>query len=134
MNPPAEGSDPLSLALARRGGELGAGERNLLVVAVAVAHLAALWGLLQISAVQEAVRQVAPIVVDFITLEPPKPEPEPPPPPTPRPQPRPRPLPPPVIAAPPAPVPEAPAAFVVPPPPPEPVPIPVETAPPDLAD
>ncbi len=109
-----------------RGSDLRPAERHLLVAGVGLAHLAALWGLLQVSAVQDAVRQVAPLLVDFITIEQPKPEappPQPPPPPKPRPQPVPRPAAPPVLAAPPAPAAELPAPFVVPPPPPEPVPV-----------
>lgn len=122
----ADASTRPPLPLPRRRSDLRPGERNVLVALVAAAHLLALWGLLQISAVQDAVREVAPMVVDFITIEQP-PKVEPPPPPPPRPQPRPRPTPQPVIAAPPAPAPEAPAPFVVPPPPPEPVSRPLET-------
>lgn len=121
---------PLLPLPSRRGGELRATERNLLVAAVAAFHLLAGWGLLQVAAVQDAVRQVAPMVVDFITIQPsPTPRPAPP---APRPQPRPRvqptPPPPPILAAPPAPAPEAPAPFVVPLP--APLPRPVEAAPP----
>ncbi len=91
MQTSSDAPDPLLQALSGRGSEVRPAERKLLVGAVAVAHLAALWGLLQIAAVQDAVRQVAPLVVDFITIEPPRPEPTPPPPPAPRPQPRPPP-------------------------------------------
>lgn len=112
----------------RSGADLRPGERRLLIAAVVLAHVAALWCLLQISAVQEAVRQVAPVVVDFITIAPAKPEPPPPPPP-PRVRevvkPAPRPKPPPVLAAPPKPAPQAPAPFAVPPPAPEPEPDPI---------
>ena len=128
MQASTENPDPLLPALARRGGDLHAGERQLLVAAVALGHLVALWGLLQISAVQEAVHQVAPIVFDFITLEPPRPNAAPPPPPTPRPRPPAPQSPPPVIAAPPQPQAPAPAPFIVPTPP-MPQPIPVEIAP-----
>ena len=120
--PPPVADTPL-LPPAARGSDLRPAERHLLVAGVGLAHLAALWGLLQVSAVQDAVRQVAPLVVDFITIERPKPETPPPPPPKTRRQPVPRLSPPPVLAAPPTPAPEAPAPFVVPPPPPEPVPL-----------
>lgn len=120
-------SSPSLMRLPSRSTDLRPAERNLLVAVVTAVHLLALWGLLQVSAVQEAVRQVAPMVVDFITIAtPPKPQPPPPP----RPQPKPQPKPPPVIAAPPTPAPPTPPVFVVPPPPPEPVPVPAPTAPP----
>lgn len=122
------GPAPSPLPLAASRNELGRNERRLLVASVASAHLLALWGLLQIDAVRDAVREVSPLVVDFIAVEaPPKPEP---PTPAPRPPlPRPRATPTPVIAAAPTPVP-APAPFVVPAPLPAPAPVAVVDAPP----
>jgi protein TonB len=102
-----------------RDDETSPAERRALTVAVALAHLVAAWALLQLDPVRDAVRGVAPLVVDLIA--PPKPEPPPPAPaPAPRPQVtrQPQPLQP-VIAAPPAPAPET---FTVPAPPPEPAP------------
>jgi len=124
----------MALPLAGGHDSLAPLERRSLVVGVAGLHLLALWGLLQVSAVQDVVRQVAPIMVDFISIAPPRPLPAPPPP-TPVPQPRvqrttPTPPPVPVIAA--APSPETPAASLVVPPP-SPVPVaapPVVAAPP----
>ncbi|HNU11019.1 MAG TPA: energy transducer TonB [Rubrivivax sp.] len=127
----ADAADPPFLPSPRSGTELRPAERRLLIGGVALAHVAALWGLLQVSAVQEAVRQVAPLVVDFITLEPAKPKPPPPPAPPPRVpvrKPLPRPAPPPVLATQPQPAPEPPAAFAVPAPAPQPQPV-VEPAP-----
>jgi periplasmic protein TonB len=108
---------PLSAA---SGDELTPLQRRLAVAAIAGAHLAALYGLMQVGAVREAVRDAAPIFVDWIAPPaPPKPAP-PPPPPKPTVAPKPVPQPSPVIAAAPSP---APAAFVVAPaPPPEPAP------------
>lgn len=94
-------------------------------------HGGALWGLMQIEAVREAVAQTAPLMVSLITLPPPQPEPPKVEPLPPRPQPR-KPTPPaPVLAAPtpeptPIVVPE-PEPIVVEPPPPPP---PAEPAPP----
>lgn len=87
---------------------------------VVLAHVGAVWALLQVQAVREKVGEVAPIMVDWIA--PPQPEPAPPPPAAPRPQaravpqPQPRPR---VMTAPPAPTAEQPA-FVAPPPEPAP--------------
>lgn len=101
-------SAPLSRAQVRR-----------LVAVVACAHLAGVWALLQVPAVRDAVRQVAPMMVDLVAPE----QPQAPPPP-------PRPAQPPVLQPPPqqapllaAPVlaPEPTPAFTAPPPP-EPVP------------
>jgi protein TonB len=99
--------------------DLRPAERNWLIGGVAAAHLVGLWGLMQLDVVQDAVRHVAPLMVDFISVQPAKPPtPAPPPPPPPQRQPvtRAAPVPLPVIAAAPSPSP-APAAFVVPPPP-----------------
>lgn len=85
---------------------------------VVVAHVGGAWGLMQIASVREAVAEVAPLVVDFITAPPPAP----PKPPPPAPAVVPRRLPPPpapVMATPPLAEPAA-AAMVVPPPPAEP--------------
>lgn len=101
-------------------------ERLILVSGVVGVHLLALWGLLQLTAVQQAMREVAPLMVDFISLEKPKP-PEPPPPVKVTALPAPKPLP--VITAAPSPEP-APASFVVPPPEPAPPPIQAAPAPP----
>lgn len=102
-----------------------------MVGAIAAAHLLALWGLLQVSAVREALLQAAPLFVDLITPAPPAPPPpRPVPPPPQRQQIMPRPLPLPLIAAPPT---AAPAPFEVAPAPPpvplEPVPAPVAAVP-----
>ncbi|WP_348754142.1 energy transducer TonB [uncultured Aquincola sp.] len=98
--------------------ELPGGARTALTAGIVVAHVAALWALLQVDAVRQAVAEVAPIVVDMVA--PPAPVPTPPPPPPP-PQPRPKtpPAPAPIIAAAPSPSP-TPPTFVAPPPPPEP--------------
>lgn len=97
--------------------ELPAAARTALTAGIVAAHVAALWALLQVDAVRQAVAEVAPIVVDIVA--PPAPVPTPPPPPPP---PRPRtptpPKPAPVIAAAPSPAPAP--AYTVPPPPPEP--------------
>ena len=93
--------------------------RRWLIAGVVLAHVVAGWGLLQVDAVRDAVREIAPtIMVDMIAPpEPPKQTPVPPPP---TPQPRQvAPAPPPLIAAAPSPAPAQPT-FVVP----EPVPAP----------
>lgn len=123
MSLPAPPSPSPWLPPARRSPDLRPGERSALVAGVGLAHVAVLWGLLQVSAVQNAVRQVAPLVVDFISIERPRPEPPPPPPPQPRPRPVQQLAPPPVLAAPPEPTPATPPPFVVPPLPPEPLPV-----------
>jgi periplasmic protein TonB len=92
-------------------------QRRLMVGGIVLAHVAAVWGLMQISAVREAVLEAAPMFVSRITppSQPSLPTPAPP---APKFQParvKPPPLAP-VIAAAPSPVP---AAFVVPAPPPE---------------
>ena len=106
------------LPRAGESSELTPLQRRLAVAGILAAHVAGVWGLMQVSAVREAVLQAAPMFVDLIA--PPAP-PTPPVPPPPQPRPLPQKAPPPaaVIAAPPSP---APAAFVVPAPPPEPAP------------
>ena len=111
-----------------RTSEIGPLERRSLVLLVTAAHLGGAWGLLQLDAVRDAVREVAPLMVDLVA--PPAPVQSPPPPaPPPPPQPlRVQPPPPvPPIAAAPAPVP-APETFTTPPPPPEPAPAPAVQA------
>ena len=113
----------------RHDESLSRGERHLLTAGIAGLHVVALWGLLQVQQVQQAVREVSPLIVDFIAPEAP-PEPAPPPPPERPPVPAPRPAPAPVITAAPTPTPE-PAPFVVPAPEPVPAPAPaVVLAPP----
>jgi protein TonB len=92
-------------------------QRRLMLAGIAAAHMAAVYGLLQVHEVRDAVREAAPLFVDFIA-PPTPPEPPAPPPPPPRPQPalKKPPPPAPVIAAAPSP---APAPFIVPAPPPE---------------
>jgi len=116
---------PLPRAGERRDG-LSPTQRRAVVAAILAAHVAAVYGLLQVREVREAAREVVPMFVDLIA--PPAP-PAPPVPPPPVPQPIQKKPPPPatVIAAAPSP---APAAFVVPAPPPEPV---IESAPAPVA-
>lgn len=93
-----------------------------MVATIVAAHVALVYGLLQVREVRDAAREVAPMFVDLIAPPAPPVPPAPPPPPVPQPIPKKPPPPAPVIAAAPSP---APAAFVVPaPPPPEPVPAP----------
>jgi protein TonB len=105
--------------LPRRGERvdgLSAAPRRAMVAAILAAHVAAVYGLLQVRELREAAHEVAPMFVDLIA--PPAPPVLPAPPPTPRPIQK-KPPPSPVIAAAPSP---APAPFVVPAPPlPEPV-------------
>jgi periplasmic protein TonB len=138
LSPAPLSQQPLQPASARAlpplpagsGNELTPLQRRAAVAAIAVAHLAAVYGLMQVGAVREAVREAAPMFVDWIAPPaPPKPAPPPPPKPAVAPKPAPRPLP--VVAAAPSP---APAAFVVPPaPPPEPAPPVASPAPPAVA-
>jgi protein TonB len=116
------------LAPVRHDESLSRRERHLLTAGIAGLHAVALWGLLQVQSVQQAVREVSPLIVDFIAPEaPPRPAP---PPPVRPPVPAPRPAPAPVITAAPTPTPE-PAPFVVPAPEPVPAPAPaVVLAPP----
>ncbi len=95
-------------------------QRRGVVAAIALAHVGAVWGVLQVPAVREAVIESAPMFVEL--LAPPAPPAPPPPPPPPAAPPPPiKAPPPPVIAAPPAPSP-APPVFEVEAPPPEPAP------------
>ena len=99
-------------------------QRRAMIGAIVAAHVAAIWALLQIREVRDAVADVAPIFVSLVApATPPKITPSPPPPPTP-PVRRPRPPEPRLITA--APTPAAPAPFVAPPPP---EPVPPEPAP-----
>jgi protein TonB len=102
---PGDGADGLSPT-----------QRRLMVVAILAAHVAGVWGLLQVQQVRDAVREAAPMFVNLLAAPAPPAPPAPPPPPAPRPI-RKKQTPAPVIAAAPSP---APAAFVVPAPPEEP--------------
>ncbi len=107
--------------LGRREEGLSTVQRRAVVGAIAGLHVAAVWGLLQVREVREAVAEAAPLFVSLIAPEKPKPiVPPPPPPPPPKTVP-PKREPPPILAAPPTPQ-AAPATFTVPPPPPEPAP------------
>lgn len=114
------------LPRAGSGDGLTPAQRRVMIAAIVAAHAAGAWGLLQISAVREAVLEAAPMFVDLIA--PPAP-PAPPVPPPPKPQPIVKKAPPPlpVIAAAPSP---APSTFVVPAPPPELVVVAAPPAPP----
>lgn len=109
-----------------RGDELGPQGRRALIGGVLAVHLVGGWALLQVQAVRDAVREVAPVLmVSMIApAEPPKPAPPPPPAPQPKSV---APAPAPIIAAAPTPTP-APATFVAPPPEPT-TPQPVNVAP-----
>ncbi len=120
-------------ASASADADLSPTQRRLTVLAIVALHLAAVWGLMQVNAVREAIVQVAPIFVNLLaTPAPPTPKPLSPPE-LPKPQPvvRPKPLPPRPVAPPlPAPLLSVPdtapaeAAVVVPPPlPPTPQPV-----------
>jgi len=117
MSSPTLSARPVHLPPLPRRGErpdgLSAVPRRAMVVAILAAHVAAVYGLLQVRELREAAREVAPMFVDLIA--PPAP-----PAPLPVPQPLQKRSPPmaPVIAAAPSP---APAAFIAPTPPPEPV-------------
>jgi len=114
---PALAFAPPPLARADGCGDgLSPNQRRAMVVAILAAHVAGVYGLMQVGAVRAAVRDAAPMFVDLIPPPAPPAPPAPPPPPQPQPIPK-KPPPVPVIAAAPSP---APAAFVVPPPPPEP--------------
>jgi protein TonB len=144
-------SPPRLPPLDRSADGLSAPQRRLMVAGILAAHVAGIWGLMQVSAVRDAMRETVPMFVDLIAPEPTPPAPPPPPlppPPTPLP-PAPVPPPPRPIKKPPPPRPAikaaprpAPAQFVVPlAPPPEPVveapapvaPIPAPVAPPPPA-
>lgn len=134
--PPASTPLPLRQTIHWRGAlqassALSQAQARRLVAAVACVHLAAVWALLQVPAVRDAVRQVAPIMVDLVAAE--QPEAPPPPPratvqPVLQPPQHPPLLAAPVQAAEPEPV------FTAPPPPAEPVvPAPLAAAPAPLA-
>lgn len=93
-------------------------------IAIACAHIVALWALLQVVSVREAVREVAPLMVDLVAPDSPPAAPPPAAPPS-RPMPRTPPAPQPPILAAPAPVPVAAETFTAPAPPPAPAPEPV---------
>lgn len=95
-------------------------QRRVMIAAIVAAHAAGAWGLMQISAVREAVLDTAPMFVELIAPPTPPAPPAPPVPPPPKPEPIVRKAPPPVpvIAAAPSP---APSPFVVPEPKPEPL-------------
>lgn len=116
--PPAFALPPLPRS-DERGDSLSPNQRRMMVVAILAAHVAGVYGLMQLGAVREAMREAAPMFVDLIAPPAPPTPPAPPPPPQPQPVQKKPPPPAPVIAAAPSP---APATFVVPlPPPPEPV-------------
>ena len=96
-----------------------------MVVAILAAHGAAVWGLLQVREVRDAVALAAPMFVDLIAPPAPPVPVQPPPPPPPKPVTKLPPPPAPLITAAPTPVP---AAFVAPPPPEVP-PLPAEPVP-----
>ncbi|MBL8349185.1 MAG: energy transducer TonB [Burkholderiaceae bacterium] len=123
---PARPAAPGALRAAALSSELSPAERRGLIAGVGGLHLLLLWGLLQVGAVRQVLHPIAPLMVDFISVEaPPKPAPPPPPPQPERVRPlRPAPLPV-VVAAPTPQAPPAPTSFVVP----EPLPQPVQAAP-----
>jgi len=114
---------PLLPRRGERADGLSVTQRRAMVLAILAAHVAAVYGLLQVRELREAAHEVAPMFVDLIA--PPAPPVPAPPPPTPRPIQK-KPLPSPVIAAAPSP---APAPFVVPAPPPLPEPVQAPPAP-----
>lgn len=94
--------------LGRREEGLSTVQRRAVVGAIAGLHVAAVWGLLQVREVREAVAEAAPLFVSLIAPEKPKPiVPPPPPPPPPKTVP-PKREPPPILAAPPTPAPAPP--------------------------
>jgi protein TonB len=125
--PRVAGSVLPPLPRAGSGDVLTPGQRRVMIAAIVAAHAAGAWGLMQISAVREAVLETAPLFVDLIAPPMPPAPPAPPPPPTPQPIVRKPPPPVPVIAAAPSP---APSTFVVAEPKPEPVVIAAPPAPP----
>ena len=102
---------------ASRPDDLSPAQRRLMVLGVLSAHVAGVWGLMQVREVREMVANAAPMIFDMVAPAAPKPKVEPPPPPKPALK-QPPPLAP-VIAAAPSP---APALFVVAPPPEVPAP------------
>ena len=114
--PPARLLPPLL----RSGGssdDLSLAQRRVIVAGILALHVAGVWGLLQVSAVREAVLHAAPMFVDLIA-QPARPTPVAPPPPQAQPLATPPPQAPVIATAPSA----EPTAFVVPTPPPEPAP------------
>lgn len=95
----------------RRDDRLAPGQQGLMVAGVLAAHVAALWGLLQVQQVRDAVAEAVPMIFNIVQApQPVTPTPAP----KPLPQPHRAPTPPaPLIAAEPSPAP-APAAFVAP--------------------
>lgn len=105
----------------QRGSDGSPAAVRSLATVIVLAHLAAAWGLLQIDVVREAVRQAAPVFVDFVAPPATDPPPRHEPPPRPAPRTTPTPPAPAVIAAPPVAAPEpTPASVVTPPPEPAP--------------
>jgi periplasmic protein TonB len=114
--PPTRAAAFVPPPLPRRGARrdaLSPAQRHAMVGAIVALHALAVWSLMQIREVRDAVADVAPMFVSLVAPEPPKALPPPPPPP-PVARPVPRKLAPVVIAAAPTP---APPAFVVAPPP-----------------
>jgi periplasmic protein TonB len=118
MNAVTYGGPARRLSGLRTRDELPSSARRLLVTAVVAVHVGGIYGLLQIGAVREAVRDAVPIFAGLIQPAPPAPEPPAPAPPPVIPRPMQRAVPAPIVAAPPAPQP-APAEFVVEAPPPQ---------------
>ena len=94
--------------------ELSPAQHRLVVLGILAVHGIAIWALLQVDAVRQAVQQVAPIFVSLVAPAEPPPAPKPlPPPARPLPKLQPLPKPAPLIAAPPTPTPQ-PESFSVP--------------------
>jgi protein TonB len=114
LNPPVIASLP-PLRQGAHGDALTPTQRRTLLAAIVALHVAGAWGLMQVSAVREAVLEVAPMFVDLIAPVAPPTPPAPPPPPKVQPLQK-KPLAAPLIAASPTPVP---SPFTVPVPPTE---------------
>jgi protein TonB len=135
---PAAGDDAAALRLA--GGarsDLSPAQRRGLTLGIVALHAAGVWGLLQVNAVRDAVREAAPIIVSLLAPDTPPPLVAPPAPQPPKPQLQAKPAPrtPPLIAAPAVPAPSA-EAFAVPdlpPPPPQATPAPLIAGPAETA-
>ena len=67
---------PLPLS-GERGDSLSPNQRRLMVVAILAAHVAGVYGLMQLGAVREAMREAAPMFVDLIAPPAPPAPPEP---------------------------------------------------------
>ena len=119
-------ADSFAAAL-QRPADLSVRHRRVMVLAVACAHMAGLWGLLQVDSVRAAVREMAPMMVDLVAPESP---PQPPPPPPPSPPQRLQPAPQTPILAAPAVQPVPTEAFTAPAPIPAPTPVAEVAAPP----